>query len=60
MRVERGYVTVGNQGDGLQGETFLVKFRGGRLLGLILGCAAVAVMIFMMFMILGGLLNGEQ
>ncbi len=44
----------------MQGGTFLSTFRGGKLVGLLFGCLVVGVMIFMMFMILGGLLNGEQ
>jgi hypothetical protein len=32
----------------------------GKLVGLILGCAVVVVMLFMMFAILGGLLSGGQ
>jgi hypothetical protein len=32
----------------------------GKLVGLILGCAVVVVMFFMMFAILGGLLSGGQ
>ncbi len=32
----------------------------GKIVGLILGGLVVAVMIFMMFVILGGLMNGEQ
>jgi hypothetical protein len=30
------------------------------LVGLVFGCLVVAVMLFMMFAVLGGLLSGEQ
>jgi hypothetical protein len=36
------------------------KLRGGKFVGLIFGCLVVGVMIFMMFVILGVLMNGEQ
>ncbi len=44
----------------MQRESSLAKFRGGKLLGLIFGCLVVGVMIFMMFVVLGGLMSGEQ
>lgn len=36
------------------------QLRTGKLIGLILGCAVVVVMLFMMFTVLGGLFFGEQ
>jgi hypothetical protein len=44
----------------MQSETSLAKVRGGRLVGLIFGGLVVGVMIFMMFVILGGLMHGEH
>ena len=38
----------------------LERFRGVKFLGLIFGGLVVGVMIFMMFVILGGLMNGEK
>jgi len=38
----------------------VAHYSSGKLVGLILGCAVIAVMIFMMFAILGNLLMGEQ
>jgi hypothetical protein len=41
-----------------QGELSLAKISFGKVLGLIFGC--VVVLIFMMFVILGNLMHGEQ
>ena len=38
----------------------MARISTGKLVGLILGGLVVGVMIFMMFVILGGLMNGEQ
>jgi len=35
------------------------RMSGGRFVGLVLGCAVVGVMLFMMFAVLGELLTGE-
>ena len=43
-----------------QGELSLAKISFGKILGLIFGCVVVAVLIFMMFVILGNLMHGEQ
>lgn len=43
-----------------QGESSLAKMSFGKVLGLIFGCVVVAVLIFMMFVILGNLMHGEQ
>lgn len=37
----------------------MVGKRGGKIIGLILGWAAVGVMLFMMFVILGELVSGQ-
>lgn len=38
-----------------------MRRRGtGKLIGLIFGCLVVAVMLFMMFAVLGGLFSAEQ
>ncbi len=39
---------------------FLGRIRTGKLVGLLLGGLVVGVMLFMMFVILGGLMSGEQ
>ena len=44
----------------MQTGSSMAKIRGGELIGLIFGFVVFGVMIFMMFVILGGLLNGEQ
>ena len=36
------------------------RIRKGKLVGLLLGGLVVGVMLFMMFVILGGLMSGEQ
>jgi hypothetical protein len=43
-----------------QGRTRMARRQAGKWVGLFLGCLVVAVMIFMMFAVLGGLLSGEQ
>ena len=43
------------------GERYLLgRIRTGKLVGLLLGGLVVGVMLFMMFVILGGLMSGEQ
>jgi len=37
----------------------LARTRFGKLVGLVFGCLVVGVMVFMMFMILGGTVMGE-
>jgi hypothetical protein len=38
----------------------MARLSRGKLFGLMLGCIVVAVMVFMMFAILGGMFSGEQ
>jgi hypothetical protein len=38
----------------------MARLRGGEYVGLVLGCVVVAIMLFMMFAILGGLLSGDH
>jgi hypothetical protein len=38
----------------------MARVRGRKYVGLVLGCVVVAVMLFMVFAILGGLLSGDQ
>jgi hypothetical protein len=37
----------------------VAKLRFGKFLGLIFGCLVVGMLIFMMFAILGGMVNGD-
>jgi hypothetical protein len=38
----------------------MARMSTGKFLGLVLGCIVVAVMLFMMFAVLGGLFSPEQ
>jgi len=38
----------------------MARRSAGKLVGLILGCLAVGVMLFMMFAVVAGLLSGDQ
>jgi hypothetical protein len=38
----------------------MARLSTGKVIGVVFGCIVVAVMVFMMFAVLGGLLSGEQ
>ena len=42
------------------GYVIMKRLRTGKLIGLVFGSLVVLVMLFMMFVVLGGLLSGEQ